>query len=73
VVLVDDLEIEQPTFRQRSVLSRLRRALPRVQWIITTASPDIALGCAPGELFALRRMPGASAIELHEGDDAVLH
>lgn len=73
VVLVDDLEIEQPTHRQRSLVSRLRRALPRVQWIVTTTSPDIALGCASGEIVALRRMPGASAIELHEGDFAVLH
>jgi hypothetical protein len=73
VVLLDDVEIEQPTHRQRTLVGRLRRALPRVQWILTTTSTDVALGCAPGELYALRRMPGAEAIALHEGDAAVLH
>ncbi|UQA57651.1 hypothetical protein [Polyangium aurulentum] len=73
VVLLDDVEIEQPTHRQRTLIARLRRALPRVQWIVTTASPDVALGCEPGELLALRRLPGASAIELHEGEDAMIH
>jgi len=73
VVLFDDVEIEQPTHRQRTLTERLRRALPRVQWILTTTSPDVALGCAPGEIYALRRLPGRPSIELYEGDDAVLH
>jgi len=73
VVLVDDIEIEQPTHRQRTLVPRLRRALPRVQWILTTTSTDITLGCSPGEMLALRRLPGAPKIEVHEGEDAVLH
>ncbi|TKC96402.1 hypothetical protein [Polyangium fumosum] len=73
VVLIDDVEIEQPAHRLRTLIPRLRRALPRVQWILTSSSPDVALGCAPGEIIALRRLPGAAAIELHEGEDAVLH
>jgi len=73
VVLIDDVEIEQPAHRLRTLVPRLRRALPRVQWILTSSSPDVALGCAPGEIIALRRLPGAAAIELHEGEDAVLH
>ncbi len=73
VVLLDDVEIEQPAHRLRTLVPRLRRALPRVQWILTSSSPDVALGCAPGEIIALRRLPGAAAIELHEGEDAVLH
>lgn len=73
VVLLDDLEIEQPTHRQRTLVGRLRKALPRVQWIITTTSPDVTLGCAPGEIVALRRLPGVHAISLYEGEDAVLH
>ncbi|MDI1475190.1 hypothetical protein [Polyangium sp. y55x31] len=73
VVLIDDVEIEQPAHRLRTLVPRLRRALPRVQWILTSSSPDVALGCAPGEIIALRRLPGAAAIELHDGEDAVLH
>lgn len=73
VVLLDDLESEQPLFRQRTLVNRLHRALPRVQWIITTSSPDVALGCPPSSLIALRRRPGGAAIDLHEGGDAVLH
>ncbi len=73
VVLLDDLESEQPLFRQRTLVNRLHRALPRVQWIITTSSPDVALGCPPSSLIALRRRPGGAAIDLHEGVDAVLH
>jgi hypothetical protein len=73
VVLLDDIEAEQPIFRQRTILSRLHHALPRVQWIITTSSPDVALGCSPSSLVVLRRRPGGAAIDLHEGVDAVLH
>ncbi len=73
VVLLDDVEIEQPLYRQRTIVERLRHALPRVQWILTTSSTDVALGCAPEDLVVLRRRPGAAAIDLHEGLDAVLH
>jgi hypothetical protein len=73
VVLLDDVECEQPLFRQRTIIARLHQALPRVQWIITTSSTDVALGCAPTDLVVLRRRPGAAAIDLHEGADAILH
>jgi hypothetical protein len=73
VALLDDVESEQPLFRQRTLVSRLHRALPRVQWIITTSSTDVALGCSPSSLVVLRRRPGGAAIDLHEGVDAVLH
>ncbi|MBK9259735.1 MAG: hypothetical protein IPM54_07825 [Polyangiaceae bacterium] len=73
VVLLDDIESEQPIFRQRTIVGRLHRALPRVQWIITTSSTDVALGCATADLVVLRRRPGGAAVDLHEGVDAVLH
>lgn len=73
VVLVDDIEIEQPPHRQRVIVTRLHHALPRVQWIITTSSTDVALGCPPSSLVILRRRPGGAAIDLHDGVDAVLH
>lgn len=73
VVLLDDIECEQPAFRQRTIVSRLHHALPRVQWIITTSSPDVVFGCPASALMVLRRRPDGTAIDLHEGIDAVLH
>ncbi|MGK3960025.1 hypothetical protein WMF38_44125 [Sorangium sp. So ce118] len=73
VVLIDDIEAQQPVHRQRSLAARLRAALPNVQWIITTSSPAIALGCELSDVIALRREPSSGRVELHEGPDAVLH
>ncbi|WP_437731327.1 hypothetical protein [Sorangium sp. So ce1335] len=73
VVLIDDIEAQQPVHRQRSLPARLRAALPNVQWIVTTSSPAIALGCELSDVIALRREPSSGRIEPHEGPDAVLH
>jgi predicted ATPase len=73
VVLLDDAEAHQPSHRQRTLPARLRRALPRVQWIVTTASPAVALGCEVADVVALRREPASGRVELHEGWDAVIH
>ncbi|AUX35566.1 MULTISPECIES: hypothetical protein [Sorangium] len=73
VVLIDDIEAQQPAHRQRSLAARLRAALPNVQWIVTTASPAFALGCELSDVIALRREPSSGRVEPHEGPDAVLH
>lgn len=73
VALVDDLEVEQDLRSQRALPGLLRRALPRVQWIVTTASPHVTMGCDVNEVVALRRMPGARAVQLYEGRAAVMH
>jgi hypothetical protein len=73
LVLIDDGEAQQPAVQQRSLLPRLRRALPRVQWIVTTASPAVAEGCEIGEVIAVRRLPGSAKIELYDGASALLH
>lgn len=73
VVLLDDAEAQLPLPHQRTLLPRLRRALPGVQWIVTTASPAIAEGADPGEVIALRRLPGSSRVEIYDGALAVLH
>lgn len=73
VVLLDDLEIEQDVRAQSQLPSLLRRALPKVQWIITTASPSVVMGCSANEVIALRRAPGSRAIEVQEGEAALLH
>jgi hypothetical protein len=73
VILIDDLEVEQDARAQQALPSLLRHALPRVQWIVTTASPNVAMGCGADEVMALRRMPGSKDVELHLGGSAVMH
>lgn len=73
LVLVDDAEVQLPLAHQRTLVPRLRRALPGVQWIVTTASPAVAEGAETGEVIALRRSPGSSRIEIYDGPSAILH
>ena len=69
VVTIDDIESQQDPALLRVLIPLLRRALPNVQWILTTASTQLAMACAPNEVVALRR-DGATRIEVGEG---VLH
>jgi hypothetical protein len=71
LVLVDDAESQLDPAIQRAMPQLLREALPRVQWVLATASPAVTLGCQPGEVLALRR--DADRIAVHEGTDAVIH
>jgi hypothetical protein len=73
VVLLDDLEVQHETRALAGLPALLRRALPRVQWIVTTASPHVAAGCDASEVMALRRLPGSARVELHQGLEAVVH
>jgi hypothetical protein len=73
LVLLDDVEVEQDARAQPALPGLLRRALPRVQWIVTTASPQVAAGCEVSEVLALRRLPGSRRVELHSGLEAVVH
>lgn len=73
VVLVDDAEAQMPPSHQRTLLPRLRNAMPRVQWIVTTASPAVAEGAEQGDVIAARRLPGSTRVELFDGASAVLH
>jgi hypothetical protein len=73
VALVDDLETQLDLPIQRIAVSLLRRALPRVQWIATTASPAVLEGLGADEVVALRRGGDREPIEVFTGGDAVLH
>jgi hypothetical protein len=70
VVAVDDVEAQQDPAMLRTLPSLLRRALPNVQWILTTASTQLAMACTEGEVIALRRSGPAGSVEIGEG---VLH
>jgi hypothetical protein len=77
VALIDDLELHQDARTVGALPGLLRRALPRVQWIVTTASHLVAAGCEVGDVLALRRVPDASEggarLALHQGADAIVH
>lgn len=66
VVAIDDIEIHQDPALLRALIPLLRSALPNVQWILTTASTQLALACNPSEVIALRRT-ATSRVELGEG------
>jgi hypothetical protein len=65
VVAVDDVDLQQDPAVLRQLVPLLRRALPGVQWILCTASTQLANACAPGEVVALRR--GDGVIEVADG------
>ncbi len=71
VILVDDLELAQDAAVLRVLPQLLLRALPRVQWIVSTSSPVLMGECEPGDTIALRR--AERRVEIHEGDLALLH
>ncbi|MDB4939354.1 MAG: hypothetical protein JWP87_6326 [Labilithrix sp.] len=69
VVAIDDVEAQQDASMLRILVPLLRRALPNVQWILSTSSTQLAMACAAGEVVALRKS-GESRVEVGEG---VLH
>jgi hypothetical protein len=73
VVVIDDVELHQDATTQRALGPALRRALPRIQWVVTTSSPNVALGYEPHEVIALRRLEVSGAVELHTGSMALVH
>ncbi len=73
VALLDDAELHLEAAARRGLVPALREALPKVQWIVATSSPEIASSCDAGEVLALRRMEGSSHVELYEGELAVVH
>jgi hypothetical protein len=66
VVVIDDIEAHQDPALLRAIPPLLRNALPNVQWILTTASTQLAMATPSDEVVALRRM-GESQIEIGEG------
>jgi hypothetical protein len=66
VVTIDDAENQQDPTILRMLVPLLRRALPNVQWILTTSSTQLALACDASEVVALRRT-SETRVELGEG------
>jgi hypothetical protein len=66
LVAIDDAESQQDPALLRALVPLLRRALPNVQWLLTTSSTQLALACDASEVIALRRT-STSRVELGEG------
>lgn len=63
VVLVDEIETHlHPRWKLR-IVSLLRQAFPRIQFILTTHDPLCLRGMYQGEVFVLRRAEDGNAIE----------
>jgi len=55
LVLVDELDLHLHPTWQTTIVSGLRRAFPRMQFVVTTHSPMILAGCARNEVWILRQ------------------
>ncbi len=73
LVLIDEVALHLEVPVQRGLIRALRGSLPRVQWLLTTSSPELAAGCDSSEILALRRLPTSQRVELFEGPLATLH
>lgn len=51
LVLIDEVALLQDIAVQRGLVRALRGSLPRVQWLLTTSSPELAAGCEPTEIL----------------------
>jgi len=57
IVLIDEIDMHlHPRWKMR-IISSLRRAFPRVQFIVTTHDPLCLRGTRQGEVYVLRRAP----------------
>ena len=73
VVVIDEADMHQDPGVQAALPAALRRALPGVQWILTTTSPKVAGSCDTREVLALRKIPELGRVELFTGSEARTH
>jgi uncharacterized protein (TIGR02646 family) len=66
VVLIDEIETHLHPRWKMQVISSLRRAFPRVQFIATTHDPLCLRGMDDGEVFVLARDPAGGIITLED-------
>ena len=58
-MLIDEIDLHLHPSLQRELVPRLRTALPKVQWIVTTHSPLVLANFDSNEIIALdRNVPG---------------
>ncbi len=55
IVMIDEIDLHLHPSLQRSIVPRLRAAMPNVQWIVTTHSPLVLSNFDSNEIIALDR------------------
>ena len=55
IVLIDEIDLHLHPTLQRALVPRLRKALPKVQWVVTTHSPLVLANFDVNEIVALDR------------------
>ena len=55
IVLIDEIDLHLHPSLQRALIPRLRKAFPKVQWIVTTHSPLVLANFDVNEIIALDR------------------
>lgn len=71
-ILIDDTELNLSVAVQHELPASLRRILPMAQWVLATASPDLA-HAAIGSAVTLRREPGTDHVSAFEGELSLTH
>jgi predicted ATP-binding protein involved in virulence len=64
IVLVDEIDLHLHPSLQRGLIPRLRKAFPKVQWIVTTHSPLVLANFDVNEIIALDRGSEGNVREL---------
>jgi hypothetical protein len=64
IVLIDEIDLHLHPSLQRALIPRLRKAFPKVQWIVTTHSPLVLANFDANEIIALDRDRDGSIREL---------
>ncbi len=73
VIAVDDAELNMATRVLAELPTSLRRILPRAQWILASASPDLAHAAQLGGTITLRRELDSDRVLAYEGELALTH
>jgi hypothetical protein len=73
IVVIDEVDLHQDEVVLTGLVPALRRALPLVQWIVTTTSPVVAASCEAGEVLALRKTTARQGVDLYFGASARTH
>ncbi len=67
VALIDEVELHQEPEAARAIVPALTALFPRVQWLVSTQQPAVALACDAANVFALRRLASGAKVELESG------
>lgn len=73
IVAIDEVDLHQDPPTQSGLVAALGRALPGVQWLLTTSSNLVTASVDARDVIALRRSLEADRIELYLGDEARTH